>query len=144
MAGIMRARTYATAGAPKRSVPWGSGQAQLSRHSRKVHRSISSTRALPIEAIGWGLFFTPGLAGLAYAAIRGKGDLKDGLSHLLTLLSQGYLQPDVGGKDIPEAGGDLSEFTGSYITFLYDQCASPHPAREQPLGPLRAACVYES
>lgn len=49
--------------------------------------------------------------------------MSDGLSHVLTEVSQGYLQPDAGGANIPVAEGDLSEFTGSYITFLYKMCA---------------------
>lgn len=65
------------------------------------------------------LFLTPGALALCYALYRGHGNLKDGISHLLTEVSQGYLQPDAGGKDIPVAEGDLSEFTGSYINFLF-------------------------
>lgn len=79
------------------------------------------TQALGVEAVGLGLFFAPGAAALLYALVRGKGNIQDGFSHLITLLSQGYLQPDAGGKDIPVAEGDLSEFTGSYIGFLYSQ-----------------------
>lgn len=79
-----------------------------------------------MEALGLGLFFAPGAAGLLYAAIKGKGNLGDGMSHLITLLSQGYLNPEAGGKNIPVAEGDLSEFTGSYITFLYKMCAPVH------------------
>lgn len=116
--------------------------------------------ALSPEVLGVGLFLTPGMLALVYSAIKGKGNVKDGFSHLVTVLSQGaavagacqvlpdalglgsshhcqltttlapqirnpcpagYLQPDAGGKFLPEAEGDLSEFTGSYITFLYDQ-----------------------
>jgi hypothetical protein len=84
-------------------------------------RRPAAQHALSPEAIGWGLFFTPGLAALVYSAIKGNGNVQDGFSHLITLLSQGYLQPDAGGKEIPVAEGDLSEFTGSYIGFLYNQ-----------------------
>ena len=72
------------------------------------------------------LFATPGALTLAYAAYKGKGNLSDGLSHVITSVSQGYLQPDAGGKNIPVAEGDLSEFTGSYIGFLYQMCVSVH------------------
>lgn len=44
------------------------------------------------EAAGIALFFAPGLAALAYAYIKGKGNLTDGLSRLLTDISQGYFQ----------------------------------------------------
>ncbi|GFR39889.1 hypothetical protein Agub_g393 [Astrephomene gubernaculifera] len=64
-----------------------------------------------------GLFFAPGLAALGYAFIRGKGNLKNGLSHLLTEVSQGYFQPDVGGKNIPVAQGDLSDLAGDQPLF---------------------------
>jgi cytochrome P450 family 97 subfamily B polypeptide 3 len=103
-------------------------------NARVVHRSLVDVRrsraavvskGVSAEALGWGLFFTPGLAALVYSAIRGKGNVKDGFSHLITIVSQGYLQPDAGGKDIPVATGDLSEFAGSYIGFLYKQCAHP-------------------
>lgn len=83
-----------------------------------------ATKAIPMEAVGIGLFLAPGAAGLVYAAIKGKGNVGDGMSHLITLLSQGYLSPNAGGDNIPVAEGDLSEFTGSYITFLYKMCAS--------------------
>lgn len=76
-------------------------------------RSVSGT----LGAVA--LFMTPGALTLAYAAYKGKGNMSDGLSHVITAVSQGYLQPDAGGKNIPVAEGDLSEFTGSYIGFLY-------------------------
>ena len=84
----------------------------------------SACTAIPPEAIGVGLFLTPGALLAAFSLVKGKGNIRDGFSHVLTQLSQGYLQPDAGGKDIPVAEGDLSEFTGSYITFLYNQCGS--------------------
>lgn len=63
------------------------------------------------------LFFTPGLAALAYAYIKGKGNLKDGLSRLLTEVSQGYFQPNVGGDNIPVAQGELSDLAGDEPLF---------------------------
>jgi hypothetical protein len=81
-------------------------------------------QALTAEQVGLGfLLLAPGTAALVYSAIRGKGNISDGFSHLVTKVSQGYLQPDAGGKDIPVATGDLSEFGESYITFLYSQYA---------------------
>ena len=47
----------------------------------------------------------------------GKGNLKDGLSRVLTELSQGYLQPDVGGKNIPVSQGELSDLVGDEPLF---------------------------
>lgn len=63
---------------------------------------------------------------LVYAYIRGKGNLTDGLSRLLTDVSQGYFQPDVGGKNIPVAQGELSDLAGDEPLFkaLYKWCAA--------------------
>lgn len=73
-------------------------------------------RGLP-DPLAVGLFFAPGLAALVYAYIRGKGNLTDGLSRLLTEVSQGYFQPDVGGKNIPVAEGELSDLAGDQPLF---------------------------
>lgn len=54
----------------------------------------------------------------AYALIRGRGNFKDGFSHLLTDVSQGYFQPDVGGKNIPTAQGSLSDLSGELPLFV--------------------------
>jgi hypothetical protein len=51
------------------------------------------------------------------AAVKGKGNVKDGLSRLLTEVSQGYFQPDVGGKSIPVAEGELSDLAGDEPLF---------------------------
>jgi hypothetical protein len=64
-----------------------------------------------------GLFFTPSLLALAYATVKGKGNTKDGLSRMLTELSQGYFQPDVGGETIPVAQGELSDLAGDEPLF---------------------------
>jgi hypothetical protein len=82
------------------------------------HRARFSTQTLAgAEIAGLVAFFTPGLAALAYAFVRGKGNMQDGLSHLLTEVSQGYFQPDVGGKTIPVAEGDLSDLAGDEPLF---------------------------
>jgi hypothetical protein len=62
--------------------------------------------------VGWGLFLTPGMLGLVYSFWRGKGNVKDGFSRLLTDVSQGYFQPNVGGDTIPVAEGELSDLVG--------------------------------
>lgn len=64
-----------------------------------------------------GLFFTPGLLALVYATIKGKGNTRDGLSRMLTEVSQGYFQPDVGGETIPVAQGELSDLAGDEPLF---------------------------
>jgi hypothetical protein len=95
--------------------------------------------AIPSELVGLALFFTPGLATLVYAFIKGKGNLKDGLSRVLTELSQGYFQPNVGGENIPVAQGELSDLAGDEPLFkaLYKWCAPPlpPPPRSAPARP---------
>lgn len=71
----------------------------------------------PSQALGVALFFTPGLLAVVYAFFKGKGNVKDGLSRMLTELSQGYFQPDVGGKNIPVATGELSDLAGDEPLF---------------------------
>ena len=63
------------------------------------------------------LFLTPGALILAWAAVLGKGNLSDGLSKALTVVSQGYFQPDVGGENIPSATGELSDLAGDEPLF---------------------------
>ena len=67
--------------------------------------------------MGVGLFFTPGMLAVVYAYFKGKGNIKDGLSKLLTEVSQGYFQPDVGGENIPVAQGELSDLAGDEPLF---------------------------
>ena len=67
--------------------------------------------------IGTGLFFAPGAAILGYAFFKGKGNLTDGLSRLLTEVSQGYFQPSIGGENIPVAEGELSDLAGDEPLF---------------------------
>jgi hypothetical protein len=69
------------------------------------------------QAAGAALFFAPGLLALVYAYFKGKGNLSDGLSRLLTEVSQGYFQPDVGGKNIPVSEGELSDLAGDEPLF---------------------------
>ena len=47
------------------------------------------------------------------------------LRRLLTQVSQGYFQPDVGGRTIPTAQGELSDLAGDEPLFkaLYKWCA---------------------
>eukprot|EP00983_Pelagomonas_calceolata_P128983 1161565-Pelagomonas_calceolata.AAC.9 len=55
-----------------------------------------------------------------------EGNLNDGLSRLLTEVSQGYFQPDVGGKNIPVSEGQLSDLAGDQPLFkaLYQWCTN--------------------
>ncbi len=76
-----------------------------------------TTCSLSDSLVGVGLFFTPGLLAVVYAFFKGKGNVKDGLSRLLTELSQGYFQPDVGGANIPVAQGELSDLAGDEPLF---------------------------
>ncbi len=71
----------------------------------------------PSDLTGVALFFAPGAAALVYAWFKGKGNLTDGLSRLLTDVSQGYFQPDVGGKNIPVSQGELSDLAGDEPLF---------------------------
>lgn len=66
---------------------------------------------------GIATFFAPGAVILVTGFIRGKGNLKDGLSRLLTDVSQGYFQPDVGGANIPVSQGELSDLAGDEPLF---------------------------
>lgn len=85
------------------------------RRSRGTRRV--TTCSLSDTLVGVGLFFTPSLLALAYATVKGKGNTKDGLSRMLTELSQGYFQPDVGGESIPVAQGELSDLAGDEPLF---------------------------
>lgn len=71
----------------------------------------------PESLAGVAAFFAPGAAILVYAFFKGKGNLKDGLSRLLTEVSQGYFQPNVGGENIPVAEGELSDLAGDEPLF---------------------------
>lgn len=88
-------------------------------------RAAPITRSGLSDLLPVALFFAPGLSALVYAYFKGKGNLKDGLSRLLTEVSQGYFQPDVGGENIPVAEGELSDLAGDEPLFkaLYKWCA---------------------
>nr|APW83734.1 cytochrome P450 carotenoid hydroxylase 97B [Dunaliella salina]APW83738.1 cytochrome P450 carotenoid hydroxylase 97B [Dunaliella salina] len=86
------------------------------QHVQHTRPSVAAS-ASPTDLIGLGLFFAPGLAAVAYALYLGKGNLNDGLSRLLTEVSQGYFQPDVGGKNIPVSEGQLSDLAGDQPLF---------------------------
>lgn len=91
------------------------------RKRPEIRRCETRISAIPSinasTAAGIAAFFAPGAAALVYAAIRGKGNMRDGLSRLLTDISQGYFQPDVGGKNIPVAEGELSDLAGDEPLF---------------------------
>lgn len=57
---------------------------------RRVRRraALAPAAALSPDALGWALFFTPGAAALGYSLVKGKGNLRDGFSHLITDVSQ--------------------------------------------------------
>ncbi|KAL6784303.1 CYP97A6 [Auxenochlorella protothecoides x Auxenochlorella symbiontica] len=80
-------------------------------------RQVSCTAGLASQLLPWAIFFSPGAGILAYAAVRGGGNIKDGLSHVLTQVSQGYFQPQVGGDTIPAAQGNLSDLAGDEPLF---------------------------
>ncbi|CAG9464570.1 unnamed protein product [Pedinophyceae sp. YPF-701] len=73
--------------------------------------------AVPDSLVGLGLFFTPGLAILAYAAVLGKGDVRDGLSRFITQVSAGYFQPNLGGENIPGVDAKVDVLDGSEPLF---------------------------
>jgi len=79
--------------------------------------TTTRTAALPAAAGSLALFLTPGALALVWAAFLGKGNVGDGLSKALTLVSQGYFQPDVGGANIPSATGELSDLAGDEPLF---------------------------
>lgn len=104
---------------------YSSRRSALPRSNTVQRRLTTRTLTTTVTAVGLdastasgvALFFAPGAMALVYAAIRGKGNLRDGLSHLLTDVSQGYFQPDVGGENIPVAEGQLSDLAGDEPLF---------------------------
>eukprot|EP00958_Prasinococcus_capsulatus_P014113 scaffold1471_cov413-Prasinococcus_capsulatus_cf.AAC.30 len=54
--------------------------------------------------------------------VLGGGDLAEGLSKLLTVVSRGYLNPNAGGDEIPSSEGKLADLAGDDPLFcvLYD------------------------
>lgn len=88
-------------------------QLQQRRNRRDVHTQAFDSGT----ALGVALFFTPSILAVIYAYFKGKGNISDGLSRMLTEFSQGYFQPDVGGKNIPVAQGELSDLAGDEPLF---------------------------
>ncbi|KAL3144182.1 hypothetical protein ABBQ32_003965 [Trebouxia sp. C0010 RCD-2024] len=84
--------------------------------SAKQHKQQTTCSATS-TAIGVGIFFTPSIIAVIYAYFKGKGNVKDGLSRLLTEVTQGYFQPNVGGESIPVAQGELSDLAGDEPLF---------------------------
>jgi hypothetical protein len=82
------------------------------------HRSLPPPAAFtPETALALAAFFAPGVALAITALVKGRGNARDGASRLLTELSQGYFQPDVGGESIPVAEGELSDLAGDEPLF---------------------------
>ena len=88
-------------------------------HNRQLRRArgLVCTASFSDTLVGVGLFFTPSILAVVYAFFKGKGNVKDGLSKMLTEVSQGYFQPDVGGETIPIAQGELSDLAGDEPLF---------------------------
>jgi cytochrome P450 len=61
------------------------------------------------------------LAGLGLLAATGafkkSKNFSDAFARLITIVSQGYFQPNTGGDSIPEAGGELSDLVGDEPLF---------------------------
>jgi hypothetical protein len=86
----------ATRGAPAPAQPerlrrrWGCALAAPCRGGRREggrgarRGSVCVAAALQGQLLGAALFFTPGALALAYAFVKGRGNLRDGLSRLLT------------------------------------------------------------
>ena len=87
------------------------------RRLTPLRRSVTTAAIDTGTALGVAAFFAPGALGALYALYRGKGNFADGFSHLLTDVSQGYFQPNVGGENIPVAEGDLSDLAGDEPLF---------------------------
>lgn len=90
---------------------------QPARRLAPLRRPVTTAAIDTATAIGVAAFFTPGALASLYALYRGKGNFADGFSHLLTDVSQGYFQPNVGGENIPIAEGDLSDLAGDEPLF---------------------------
>ena len=107
-----------------RAVRGPSGTPSRANHRRILVKSSAIPAQEIVQSLAEGfnplpvvLFFTPGLLTLAYAFVKGKGNLSDGLSRLLTEVSQGYFQPSMGGENIPTAEGELSDLAGDEPLF---------------------------
>jgi len=86
-------------------------------------RSAATTppAALPAAA-AVGLFLTPGACIAAYATWLGGGNFREGASQLLTRVSAGYLQLDLGGPDVPAVDAEVDVLDGGRPLFapLFD------------------------
>ena len=111
----------------------------FNRHQPKRHQPRRTTTCSATStAIGVGIFFTPSIVAVIYAYFKGKGNVKDGLSRLLTEVTQGYFQPNVGGESIPVAQGELSDLAGDEPLFkalyqwsvMHNSCMSTHACPE--------------
>lgn len=104
---------------------------------RPIVRDFRSSALDTSTLIGTGLFFAPGAAILVYAFFKGKGNVTDGLSKILTEVSQGYFQPSVGGENIPVAEGELSDLAGDEPLFkaLYQWFIDSGPVFKLAFGP---------
>lgn len=80
----------------------------------------------------------------AYALYLGKGDFRDGSSRLLTQISAGYFQPDLGGENIPAVDADVSVLDGGRPLFepLYDWYLSTGGAYKLAFGP-KVSLIFE-
>ena len=62
---------------------------RLGLPARGRARGLAASAMLSTEQlVGLAIFFSPSVAALIYAYVRGKGNLRDGLSHLLTDVSK--------------------------------------------------------
>lgn len=62
--------------------------------------------------LGLGLFFSPSALLALYALVLGKGDFAQGSSKVLTQVSRGYFQPNLGGDKVPVCDGELKDLVG--------------------------------
>lgn len=69
-----------------------------------------------------GLLLTPHVIFIIYAYIKGKGDLKHGISQIIKDVSKGYFQMELGGPDIPICDGELKDLVSDepLFCFLYN------------------------
>eukprot|EP00210_Caulerpa_lentillifera_P000713 g690.t1 len=89
---------------------------------RELSRNVVCRSSLGNLLIGVGLFLTPGVVFCLYALILGKGDFRHGVSVALSEITRGYLQPELGGPNVPVCDADISEVMSGkpLFCFLYD------------------------
>ena len=65
---------------------WGCARLPAGQNRARGARTgaVCTHALLQSQLLSVGLFFTPGMLALAYAFVKGKGNLRDGLSRLLT------------------------------------------------------------